>query len=239
LSIPVSSTKSSRSLAGRATTLCLRTAGPNILLAQYHVYISVLSNHFTHPSKNIYNFLSNTDKMGCCGNRKKQTHEFTDQKWEYINLKDFKAKGCGSPFAYGYLWFSLILSIAVYAVDSFTAVNLIFFDRWSSQIQPAIGFTASRWIFAVCIILSFVNLGFEGIRAFRVMRRGNVAECYLDSLAVRWESIRLGEGQGWRRFLVFADLTDSKKGAEYIAIFTYFSFKCLSRCSPLSRAAFR
>ncbi len=53
-----------------------------------------------------------------------------------------------------------------------------------------------------------------------------MAECYLDSLAVRLESIRMGKGQGWRRFLVFASLTKSKKGAEYIALFTYFSFQC-------------
>lgn len=59
----------------------------------------------------------------------------------------------------------------------------------------------------------------------RVMKRGSVAECYLDNLAVRLESVRMGEGQGWRRFLVFAELTKSKKGAEYVALFTYFSFQ--------------
>ncbi|KAJ6787303.1 hypothetical protein PWT90_07618 [Aphanocladium album] len=161
----------------------------------------------------------------CCGNRKKQTREFADQQWDYINLQDFKASGCGAPFAYGYLWFSLILSIAVYSIDSFTAVQLLAFNRWSSAIKPAISFDVSRWIFAICIILSFVNLGYEAIRATRVMKRNNIAESYMDPLAVRWESIRVGKGQGWRRFLVFAALTKSKKGAEYIALFTYFGFK--------------
>jgi Fungal potassium channel len=118
------------------------------------------------------------------------------------------------------------LSCAVYGVDTFTAVNLLAFNRWSSEIEPAISFDVSKWIFSVCIIASFVNLGFEHFRAMRVMKRGNVAECYLDNLAVRLESIRLGKGQGWRRFLVFAELTKSKKGAEYIALFTYFSFQC-------------
>lgn len=164
--------------------------------------------------------------MGCCGNRKKQTRDFADQKWEYINLQDFKAGGCGAPFAYGYLWFSLVLSIAVYSVDSFTAVQLIVFNRWSSKVEPKIPLSISRWIFSVCIVLSFINLAFEAVRAFRVIRRGNVADSYMDSLAARWESIRVGQGQGWRRFLVFAALTKSKKGAEYIALFTYFSFQC-------------
>ena len=163
--------------------------------------------------------------MGCASNRKKQTLEFQDQKWDYINLKDFKANGCGAPFAYGYLWFSLILSIVVYAVDSFTAYQLLVFDRWSSTIQPGISLHVSKWIFSVCIILSFVNLLYEGVRAIRVMKRENVAECFMDNLAVKWESIRMGKGQGWKRFLVFAALTESKKGAEYIALFTYFGFK--------------
>ena len=164
--------------------------------------------------------------MGCCTHRKKQTTEFPDQKWDFINLADFKSKGCGTPFAYGYLWFSLILSVTVYTVDTFTAVQLLIFDRWSSKIEPDIKFSISKWIFAGCIIASFLNLGYEGWRAIRVIRRENVADSYLDNLAVMWESIRIGKGQGWRRFLVFAELTKSKKGAEYIALFTYFSLQC-------------
>jgi hypothetical protein len=163
--------------------------------------------------------------MGCCGHRKKQTANYSDQKWDHIQLSDFKAKGCGTGFAYGYLWFLLFISVVVYAVDSFIAVQLLAFDRWSSTIDPGIPFDVSKWIFSICIILSFVNLGYEAIMATRIIKRGNVAESYLDPLAVRWQSIRVGSGQGWRRFLVFAELTKSKKGAEYIAIFTYFSLK--------------
>ncbi|EHK17413.1 uncharacterized protein TRIVIDRAFT_43480 [Trichoderma virens Gv29-8] len=163
--------------------------------------------------------------MGCLSHRSKETRQYTDQKWDYINLSDFKAKGCGAIFAYITLWMGLIISLAVYGVDTFTAVQLLVFNRWSSKIEPAIPFSVSKWIFSICIILSFVNLGFEWIRAARKIKRGNVAEVYLDSLAVRWESIRLGSGQGFKRFLVFTELTKSKKGAEYIALFTYFSFQ--------------
>ncbi|KOS23123.1 putative vacuolar membrane protein [Escovopsis weberi] len=167
--------------------------------------------------------------MGCLGRRKKEPAHFVDQKWDYIHLDDFKSKGCGTGFAYGFLWCSLLLSVSVYVVDTFTAVQLLAFNRWSSQIEPAIGFSVSKWIFSICIILSFANLAFEGIRAYRVVRRSNIAECYLDSMAVRWESIRLGSGQGWKRFLVFTELTKSKKGAHYIALFTYFNFQAWIR----------
>ncbi|KAJ4306036.1 Potassium transporter [Collariella sp. IMI 366227] len=150
-----------------------------------------------------------------------------EQKWDFISLNDFKATSCYSPFAYGFLWFSFIISIAFYGVDVFTAYQLLAFNRWSSQIKPTliVPFDVSKWIFTGCIILSFVNLAYEFFRAIAIMRRGSVAECFLDSLAARLESVRLGGGRGWRRFLVFAELTKSKKGAEYIALFTFFSFQ--------------
>lgn len=60
----------------------------------------------------------------------------------------------------------------------------------------------------------------------RVIRSGVIATNYLDPLAVVIQSVRMGpEGRGWRRFLVFAELTKGRKGAEYVALFTYFSFE--------------
>lgn len=173
--------------------------------------------------------------MGLFKHSKKETSgEFTDQKWEYISLNDFKARGCGPGFAYFWLWMMLVSSIVVYGLDSFIAVNLLIFDQWSGSIKPGIDLSISKWIFTACILLSFVNLGYEAWRAMRVMKRGNVAECYLDPLAVRWESIRMGQGQGFKRFLVFAELTKSKQGAEYTALFTYFSLKAWIRVLFLS-----
>ncbi|TLD31386.1 hypothetical protein PspLS_02386 [Pyricularia sp. CBS 133598] len=162
--------------------------------------------------------------MGC-GGRKHQVEIRPEQKWEYISLNDFKSTSCLTPFAYTYLWISLCISMAVYGVDSFTAVQLLAFNQWPGQVRPAIDFDISKWIFAVCIILSFLNLGYEHVRAQKVIRRGSVAESYLDNLAVRLQSIRIGGGKGYKRFLVFAELTKSKKGAEYLALFTYFSFQ--------------
>jgi hypothetical protein len=127
----------------------------------------------------------------------------------------------------------------VYGVDTFTAVNLLAFNKDLALFHPG-GFLTTdvaKWIFSVCIILSFINLAFEHIRANKIMRRGSVAECYLDNLAVRLESIRPGKGQGWKRFLVFAELTKSKKGIEYVALFTYFSFQCEFPPGPVTSRA--
>ncbi|KAL9005427.1 MAG: hypothetical protein Q9188_001821 [Gyalolechia gomerana] len=146
------------------------------------------------------------------------------------NLRDFRSTSCFSPFSYGVLYIFLLISVAVYAVDLFTAANLLFFNRWSGQVKPVISFNIAKWIFAACILLSLVLLVYRWIRALRVIKSGVVAASYLDPLAVRIQSIRPGaRGQGWRRFLVFSALTESRKGAEYVALFTHFSFEAWMR----------
>ncbi|MCJ1309704.1 hypothetical protein MMC25_003364 [Agyrium rufum] len=167
--------------------------------------------------------------MGCGGDREKLGVPTAEQKWDYINLNDFRTKSCITTTSYGILYISLIISVTCYAVDIFTAVNLIIFDRWSGQVKPIVPFTISRWIFAGCIMLSWLLLAYRWMKAIRAMRNGGVAQSYLDPLAVRIQSIRPGSGQGFRRFLVFAELTKSKKGSEYVALFTYFSFEAWLR----------
>lgn len=123
-----------------------------------------------------------------------------------------------------------VVSISIYVVDTFVAINLLAFNKWAGQIEPAIPFTISRWIFAGCIILSFVLLIERWIRAIKVIKQGGVAKSYLDPLAVRIQSIRWSSnGRGFRRFLVFAELTKSRKGADYVALFAYFSFEAAIR----------
>ena len=135
--------------------------------------------------------------------------------------------------SYGILYVFIFISVAVYAVDLFTAANLLFFNRWSGQVKPVISFKIARWLFAACILLSLVLLVYRWIRALRVIKSGVVAASYLDPLAVRIQSIRPGaRGRGFRRFLVFGALTEGRKGAEYIALFTYFSFEGKSMFEP-------
>jgi len=158
--------------------------------------------------------------MRCFGSREKGPPEHT-QKWEFMTLSDFRATSAWAVPGYIWLWFMAIVSVAVYAADTFTAVNLLAFDKWSSQVKPTIPFVYSKWIFAACICLSWALCLYEWMRAIRVIRRGGVAQSYMDPLAVTLQSMR---GQGWRRFLVFTELTKSKKGADYVAFFVYFAF---------------
>ncbi|KAF1984881.1 hypothetical protein K402DRAFT_120198 [Aulographum hederae CBS 113979] len=173
--------------------------------------------------------------MGCCGEREKGIVS-EEAKWDYLvssqlsirTLSDFRSSNCLTRFSYCYVWFLVFVSIAVYGADTFTAVSLLAFDRWSSQLKPPIPFQVTKWIFAGCIIVSFIILAFEMIRAVRVIKRGGIAESYLDRLAAVWYSIGF-KGKGWRRFLVFAELTKSRKGVDYVALFVYFQFQTAIR----------
>ena len=169
--------------------------------------------------------------MGCFGNdHEKNERLAAEHKWDYITLSDFRSNSCWTPFTYVVLYITLLISIACYVIDIFTCSQLLLFDRWSGQIQPVVPLNISRWVFTGCILLSLVLLVYRWIRAVRAIRSGGVANSYLDPLAVRLQSIRMGEtGRGWRRFLVFAELTKSKKGAEYVALFAYFSFEASLR----------
>jgi hypothetical protein len=126
-------------------------------------------------------------------------------------------------FSYLWLWILAITAVAVYVLDTFTAVKLLGFNQWSSKVQPKVSFHITKWVFAGCILFSWVLCIYEWVRAYRVMKKQSVTEDYLDPLAVVLQSIRMPSG--WRRFLVFAELTKSKKKAAWIAIFVYFQRK--------------
>jgi len=160
--------------------------------------------------------------MGCFGGDREKGPPEHKQKWEFINLPDFKNRSCWTPVAYIWLWLMALVAIAVYGVDTFTAVNLLVFDKWSSQVDPVIPFKYSKWIFAICILLSWALCIFEVLRAIRVIRRGGVAASYMDPIGGSLQCMR---PKGWKRFLVFAELTRSKKGTDYVAFFVYFAFQ--------------
>lgn len=119
----------------------------------------------------------------------------------------------------------LLVSVSVYVVDTFTAIQLLAFNRWVGRVQPKVDLRYSRWIFVGCISLSFALLCYRWYRALGVMSTDRVAQVYLDPLAVRVECVKVRRhSRGWKRFLVFAELTKSRKGADYVALFAYYSF---------------
>lgn len=144
------------------------------------------------------------------------------------NLKDFNSTSFVNRLAYAWVYLTILVSLLCVAADTYTGISLLVFNRWSSQIRPIIPFEVAKFVFAGCILLSYLLYIVDWFFAIRIIRAGGVADAYMDSFALRWHVIRGGKGEedtGWRRFLVFAKLTEKRGKRDYIALFTYFSFK--------------
>lgn len=153
--------------------------------------------------------------------RRKWMKKHHDQaSFDLLDLHQFSSTSCRYLTAYVFMWITLLISLAVYVSDCYTAVVLIAYNRWSSNIDPVIPFKVSRWLFAGCIILSFVLLIYEFLVAFRVMKSKNVALTYTNNIARNIFSIK-----GYHYFCLFAKITKSRSKVEYLALFVYFTFK--------------
>lgn len=122
--------------------------------------------------------------------------------------------------AYIAMWAGIIVSLAVYVSDIYTAIVLLAFDRWSSSIEPYVPFRISRWIFGGCIILSIVLIIYDYVNAVIVIRGRNISFNYTTPIARNILSIKR-----YSYFCLFAKITKSKSKVEYLALFVFFSFK--------------
>ncbi|PSR80136.1 hypothetical protein BD289DRAFT_75509 [Coniella lustricola] len=169
--------------------------------------------------------------MGFISQRRRKSPVCPEHTWDYVQLDRWSVKKAGITTHLDYLLLhvKMVISAIVYAMDMFTAINLIIFDHWSGDIKPPIPFTITRWLFGGCIILSFLNLTYEFYGAWAIIRRGSIVESLLDNMAFRYLSRYTLDGQGWQRFLLFTDLGDTKRKVEHLALFTYVSFQAWVR----------
>ena len=118
------------------------------------------------------------------------------------------------------MYVAILIAVAVFASDIYTAVVLLAYDRWSSEIDPSVPINISRWIFSGCIILSTLLIIFDFIVAIRIYREQNISATYTNSIARKIYSIK-----GYNYFCLFGKITKSRSKTEYLAIFVYFALK--------------
>uniref|UniRef100_A0A060T5F3 ARAD1C11704p n=1 Tax=Blastobotrys adeninivorans TaxID=409370 RepID=A0A060T5F3_BLAAD len=152
--------------------------------------------------------------------QRKWIKHYDQTVFDLMDLDQFRSSNCRYVSGYIFMYFTIILSIAVYVSDIYTALVLLAFDRWTSSIKPFVPFRISRWIFAACIILSIILLIYEFIVAVHTMRGKNVALNYANPISRNLYSI-----YGYKYFCLFAKITKSRNKTEYLALFVYFTFK--------------
>ena len=101
------------------------------------------------------------------------------------------------------------------------AIFLLAFNKWATQVQPAVPLSISRWIFSGCIIFSFLLLAKDWWTARKIIRSRDISFAYTDLLANRWYSVR----GGYAYYCLFDRLGDSRHAWDSIAFFVFFSFK--------------
>ena len=152
--------------------------------------------------------------------RNKWKKQYDESKFDLIDMKQFRTVSFKYVTSYFFMYISIIIALAVFASDIYTAVVLLAFDRWSSEIDPAVPIHISRWIFAGCIILSTVLIAIEFIIAIRVAREQNISRTYTNEIARKFYSIK-----GYNYFCLFGKITKSRNKKEYLALFVYFALK--------------
>lgn len=128
----------------------------------------------------------------------------------------------------------MVIAVITILIDIYILLSLHILNEWASAIKPIIPFDVAKWIFTACIALSFALLFVAWIKAIRVIRAGGIASNYLDPIGVHWSCLFGGvlmkgskdrSDTGYKRFLVFKELTSKRSNREYLALFAYYGFQ--------------
>lgn len=156
----------------------------------------------------------------CFENREKWARQVGQSSFDLVDMTQFHSTSFRIIISYIFMYVQIIITLAVYASDIYTAIMLLAFDRWASSITPYVPFHISRWLFGGCILFSFVLLIYDYIQAYRVWKRYNICLTYTNPICRTIYSIK-----GFNYFCLFAKITKSKEFTDYVALFVFFTFK--------------
>lgn len=145
--------------------------------------------------------------------------EIDRNTFDIINIDFFVNYRITTLLGYISIFLFLILKIAFLASDIYTAVRLIVFNTWTSEIQPFISYTICRWLFFACIVLSVVLYVYGFIRAILVCRTRNISLTFINKTSQFLYSL-----MSYRYYCVYNEIS-SDSFFNYLLFFTYLSFQ--------------
>ncbi|KAI9033869.1 hypothetical protein CLU79DRAFT_692580 [Phycomyces nitens] len=150
-----------------------------------------------------------------------------DHKFDFVDVDEFHDSGCWMAFKFILLYFSIAVSTLVYCAELWTAGILLIYDASiidCSQIMPTfyplIRFEISKWIYVGCIILSFLLLAWESIKAKKIIKSRNISYAATNVMASRFYSMK-----SYSHFCLFQTIHASRKLTDYVAFFVFFTLK--------------
>ncbi|KAF8962169.1 hypothetical protein BGZ46_001214 [Entomortierella lignicola] len=153
-----------------------------------------------------------------------------DHKFDFINVDDFVDNSCWRQFRYMLVFVAIMRGILVYCSDIFTAVNLLANSNPNSFIDPKDGlntglgfnlpFTVYKYLFAACIVVSFLLLALEIKRARVIIKSRDISYAFTSQIASRYYTVR-----SYPHYCFFAQINNSKKTVDEVAFFCFFTFR--------------
>ncbi|KAG0326030.1 hypothetical protein BGZ99_010251 [Dissophora globulifera] len=153
-----------------------------------------------------------------------------DHKFDFIDVEDYVDNSPWRNFKYSLVFAIVIKGILIYCADLWTAVNLLVAGNWNTnlaveggQIQYggiSISFEIYKWIFAVCIILSFILLAWDMKKAYYIIQSRDISYAFTSMIAYRYYAIK-----SYAHFCLFEKIHNSKKTMDEVAFFCFFTFR--------------
>ncbi|KAG0372254.1 hypothetical protein BGX24_000495 [Mortierella sp. AD032] len=153
-----------------------------------------------------------------------------DHKFDFIDVEDYVDNSPWRKFKYSLVFAIVIKGILIYCADLWTAVNLLVAGTWTSnlglndgQIQfqsIKISFEIYKWVFAACIILSFILLAWDMKKATAIIQSRDISYAFTSMIAYRYYAIK-----SYAHFCLFQRIHNSKKQIDEVAFFCFFTFR--------------
>ncbi|KAG0253634.1 hypothetical protein BG011_006247, partial [Mortierella polycephala] len=156
-----------------------------------------------------------------------------DHKFDFIDVEDYVDNSPWRKFKYSLVFAVVIKGILIYCADLWTAVNLLVTGTWTSTSNLGVGendaiklgdiaisFEIYKWIFAACIILSFILLVWDIKKAAAIIQSRDISYAFTSMIAYRYYAVK-----SYAHFCLFQKIHNSKKTIDEVAFFCFFTFR--------------
>ncbi|ORY01939.1 hypothetical protein K493DRAFT_334787 [Basidiobolus meristosporus CBS 931.73] len=162
----------------------------------------------------------------CCGGDAKWKREIiNDHKFDYVDVEEFVDRSCMTRFKYCFVFLFTLKSILVYVLDIYTAVMLVVFKTWTSNIQTPDKDSIQhlpyiRWIFVASIAASYILLFLEMKKTRAIILSRDISFTFTSIMANRFYTLR-----SYAHYCFFKQIHNQKRFKDELAFFIFFSLK--------------
>ncbi|KAI8384995.1 uncharacterized protein BYT42DRAFT_564317 [Radiomyces spectabilis] len=142
-----------------------------------------------------------------------------DHKFDFVDLDEFYDPSCRTHIGHLFVYVLAIKSFLVYVADLWSGVSLLVIGH-QDNVDPAIPTEVSKWVFLSAIIISFILLFWDAIKARRIIASRDIAYAFTSVMVNRYYSIK-----DYQYYCLFTRISRSRKTSDDLAFFIFFTLK--------------